>query len=73
MLFRSKDPVAGTVSILGVTVNTNSVTTYEGLNDQPLTASQFFDAIVEGLTVVKAKWAPFSDVSQSAKELSLED
>lgn len=68
-----KDPVAGTVTILGVTVNTNSSTELKGLNDERLTASQFFDAIFEGLTVVKAKWDPFSDSSQSAKELELED
>ncbi len=68
-----KDPVAGTVRILGVTVNTNSSTELKGLNDDRLTTSQFFDAIVEGLTVVKAKWDPFSDTSQPAKELELED
>jgi hypothetical protein len=68
----AKDPVAGTVTILGVMVNTNG-SQFEGLNDEQLTAEQFYAAIVEGLTVVKAKWKPFSDISQSAKELSLED
>ena len=67
------DPVAGTVTILGVTVNTNSSTELKGLNDERLTASQFFDAIVKGLTVVHAKWDPFSDTSQIVKELELED
>lgn len=68
-----KDSVAGTVVILGVMVNTNSGTQLEGLNDELLTPSQFYDAIVEGLTVVKAKWKPFDGISEPAKELSLED
>ena len=69
----SKALGAGTVTILGVTVNTNSSTEFKGLNDERLTASQFFDAIVKGLTVVHAKWDPFSDTSQIVKELELED
>jgi len=68
----AKDSVAGTVTILGVTVNTNG-SQFEGVNDELLTASQFYDAIVEGLTVVKGKWKPFSDISLPAKEVSLED
>ena len=68
-----KDPVAGTVTLLGVTVNTSGSTQFRGFDDQPITASQFFAAIVEGLTVAQAKWDPFSDVSAPAKELELED
>jgi hypothetical protein len=68
-----KDPVAGTVSLLGVTVNTSGNTQFRGLDDQPISASQFFDAIVGGLTVVQAKWDPFTDVSAPARELELED
>ncbi len=69
----TKEPDTGTVTILGVTVSTNGSTEFKGLNDERLTASQFFDAIVEGLTVVHAKWDPFSDTSQIVKELELED
>jgi hypothetical protein len=69
----AKDDVAGTVTILGLTVNTNGGTQFEGLNDQALSASQFFSAITEGLTVVQAKWDPFSDVSAAVKEMELED
>jgi hypothetical protein len=68
-----KDAVAGTVSLLGVTVNTSSSTQFRGFDDQAISASQFFDAIVEGLTVVQAKWDPFTDVSAPARELELED
>ncbi|MGB5728840.1 MAG: DUF5666 domain-containing protein [Thiogranum sp.] len=68
-----KDPVAGTVTVLGITVNTSGSTQFRGFDDQPISASQFFDAIVEGLTVVQAKWDPFTDVSAPARELELED
>ena len=67
------DPVAGTVTLLGVTVNTSGSTQFRGFDDQPLSASQFFAAIVEGLTVVQARWDPFTDVSAPVKELELED
>jgi hypothetical protein len=67
------DPVAGTVTLLGVTVNTSGSTQFRGFDDQPISASQFFAAIVEGLTVVQAKWDPFTDVSAPVKELELED
>jgi hypothetical protein len=68
-----KDPLAGTVTVLGVTVNTSGSTQFRGFDDQPISASQFFDAIVEELTVVKAKWDPFTDISAPARELELED
>ena len=68
-----KDPVAGTVTLLGVTVNSDGSTRFEGFNDQPIPAGQFFDAIIEGLTVVQAQWDPFTDVGAPAKELELED
>ena len=68
-----KDPVAGTVTVLGVTVNSSGNTQFRGFDDQPISASQFFAAIVEGLTVVQAKWDPFTDVSAPARELELED
>ncbi len=67
------DPVAGTVTLLGVTVNTSGSTQFRGFDDQPISADQFFAAIVEGLTVVQAKWDPFTDVSAPVKELELED
>jgi hypothetical protein len=67
------DAVAGTVAILGITVNTDGGTQFRDRNDQPLTAGQFFAAIVEGLTAVQARWDPFTDVSAPAKELELED
>lgn len=69
----AKDSTAGTVTILGVTVNTSSNTQFQGLDDQLIAASQSFDSIIEGLTVVKAKWDPLTDISQPAKEMELED
>ena len=67
------DPIAGTVTLLGVTVTTSGSTQFRGFDDQPIAASQFFGSIVEGLTVVQAKWDPFSDASAPVKELELED
>ncbi len=69
----AKDPVAETVTVLGITVNTNGSTQFEGINDQVISAGQFFDGIVVGLTVVKAQWDPFIDVSSPAREMALED
>lgn len=68
-----KDPLAGTATVLGVTVNTSGNTQFRGFGDQPIAASEFFDAIVVGLTLVQAKWDPFTDASLPAKELELED
>lgn len=69
----AKDSTAGTVTILGVTLNTSSNTEFQGMDDQLIAASQFFDSIIEGLTVVKAKWDPLTDISQPVKEMELED
>lgn len=67
------DAVAGTVTILGVTLNTNSQTDFEGLNDQVVSKETFFNSLTPGLTVVQGKWDPFNNVSDSVKELELED
>jgi hypothetical protein len=68
-----KDPLAGTVTVMGLTVNTSGSTQFRGFDDQPISASQFFDAVIEGLTVVQARWAPFTDISAPPRELALED
>jgi hypothetical protein len=67
------DAVAGTVEILGITINTDGSTRFRDEDDQPITASQFFGALVGGLTPVQAKWDPFTDVSAPVRELELED
>ena len=67
------DAIAGTVTILGITVNTNGSTQFEGFDDQVLTATQFFAAVTPGLTIVQVQWRPFTDVSLPARELELED
>ena len=68
-----KDEVASMVTILGVAVNIGGNTDIFGLSGNRISPTQFFASIVERLTVVKVKWDPFSDVSQSAKEVELED
>ena len=69
----AKDAIAGTVTVLGVVANTSSNTQFQGMDDQPITASQFFDSIIDGLTVVKVKWDPLTDINQQAEEMELED
>lgn len=67
------DPVAGTVTILGLTVTTGIETDFEGFSSELTVPPQFFESIVEGLTIVEAKWDPFSDMSAPVRELELED
>ena len=67
------DAVAGTVTVLGITVSTSSQTQFEGLNDQVISASAFFNSLTSGLTIVQAQWDPFNNISDSVMELELED
>lgn len=66
------DAVAGTVTILGKMVSTNTDTTFEGVEDSAVTAEQFFADIVTELTVAEVTWQG-SDATQAAYEVSLED
>ncbi len=61
------------VVILGLALNTNGSTEFEGLNDQVLTREQFFDAIVPGLTLVEAEWDNFDNSTVAVDKLELED
>lgn len=68
------DRGAREVVIYGVRISTDANTEYRGLNDQPLTAAQFFDALTSGQTLVDAKWRDsVTDPAIPARELSLED
>ncbi len=67
------DSVAGTVTVLGLTLNTNGQTEFEGLNDQIISSATFFNSLTVGLTVVQGQWDPFNDITDPVKELELED
>jgi hypothetical protein len=67
------DAEARTLKILGITVMPGSGTQFEDSNDNVVSSAQFFAAITPGLSIVKAKWDPFTDVSLAPKELELED
>jgi hypothetical protein len=68
------DRGAGQIVIFGVRISTDANTEYEGLNDQRLTADQFFNALTSGQTLVDAKWEDsVTDPAVPARELSLED
>lgn len=59
----AKDVAAGTMVILGLTVQTGARTEYRDGNDLPLAPTDFFAAIVPGTTVVKARGDDASSLS----------
>ena len=70
----SLDATAGSMVILGVTINTSDSTKFKDDNDAQVTKAAFFAALVANVTTVQAKWDPYNgDVSAPVKELELED
>jgi hypothetical protein len=67
------DTVSQKLEIMGVIVTADSGTQFENAQGTLVSASSFFTAITSGLSVVEAKWEPFSDTNFSPKELELED
>ncbi|MEO0615867.1 MAG: DUF5666 domain-containing protein, partial [Pseudomonadota bacterium] len=61
-----------TLTILGVTVETNAQTEYEDADEQPLTAAEFFAAIQAG-AVVDVQGVESSDTVIVAEEIEIED
>ena len=61
-----------TLRILGVTIETNGNTEFEGLNDDDLSATDFFASVVVG-DLIKAKGIESSDTTIVAEELEFED
>ena len=61
-----------TLSILGVTIETDARTEFEGRDDQPLSADDFFAAVAIG-DLVKAKGVESSDTTLVAEEVEFED
>lgn len=70
---RNVDAIAQSLEILGVIVTAGSETKFESAQGNLVSELSFFAAITSGLSVVKAKWDPFSDTSLPPKELELED
>ena len=62
----AKHSVAGAVEMLALPATQRS-TRFGALNDQVRSAGQFLNAIIEGLTVIKAKQDPFNSISQVVK------
>lgn len=68
------DGTARTLRLLGVPIVTNAGTEYENVDDQPITATQFFQSLNDGQTLVDARWDDtVTDPAVAVKELSLED
>lgn len=68
------DATAGTMEILGITINTDSSTEFKDHNDVLISKAAFFAAVVANVTTVQAKWRNYTnDLSIPVKELELED
>jgi hypothetical protein len=64
---------AGTLSILGLTVQTSGQTEYRDVSDAAMTAAAFFAAVTEGRTVVKARSRdPLSGTTLTAEQVEVE-
>ena len=61
-----------TITILDITVSTDSNTDYEDVNDMPISESTFFSQVRE-TDLIKVKWKNFTDTSIPVDELSFED
>jgi hypothetical protein len=71
----SKNASAGSLGVLGLTVQTNGQTEYRDASDAALSASAFFAAVTEGRTVVKARGRDASALSGTtftAEQLEIE-
>lgn len=67
------DATAGTISLLGLTININNGTELRGRDDNRVTLDQFLASTTEGLTIVQARWNPFTDTSLPVQELEIEE
>jgi len=70
----AKDATAGTLSILGITVSTNSGTEFRISSDsaeQAVGKNAFFAQVIAGVTIVKARWNS-SDTSAAAQQVEIE-
>jgi hypothetical protein len=64
---------AGTLSILGLTVQTNGRTEYRDASEAATTAAAFYAAVTEGRTVVKARSRdPLSGSTLTAEQVEIE-
>ena len=69
------DPLGATrptLTVLGVTIETNGFTQYRNLNDQPMEEDAFWAAVGEG-TLVDAKGTETAFATLLAEELGLEN
>ncbi|MEO0345200.1 MAG: DUF5666 domain-containing protein [Pseudomonadota bacterium] len=61
-----------TLTVLGVTIETNAETEFEGADEQPLTAAEFFAAIAAGAEI-EVTGVESSDTVIIAEEIEIED
>jgi len=71
----AEDAAGGTLTILGITVQSSGSTSYHGMDDGSLSAAAFFEAVTPGASVVKARGrdaAALSGATLAAEELEIE-
>jgi hypothetical protein len=69
----TRNASGGTLSVLGLTIQTNAQTEYRDASDAAMTATAFFAAVVEGKTVVKARSRdPLSGTTFTAEQIEIE-
>ena len=64
------DPKAQTLKILGLTIKAGQSTQF---NDGASSAEEFFNALTEGLSIVKVKWDSLDITGTDPKEMEIED
>jgi hypothetical protein len=71
----AEDAVAGTLEILGITVQSSGATSYRGMDGGSLSSAAFFDLVTPDASVVKARGRDATALSGStlaAEELEIE-
>ena len=71
----AKDAVAGTLTMLGITLTTNSQTELRkstDVNDTAVDSATFFAQITPNVTVVKVRWDAFSSLTLPVKQAEIE-
>ncbi|MDH3715113.1 MAG: DUF5666 domain-containing protein [Gammaproteobacteria bacterium] len=70
----AEDANAGTLTLLGITVNgrTSSGTQFRDGDEMSITQEQFYSLVSED-SLVKARWDPFISLNEPAEEMSIEE
>lgn len=62
----------GTLTIIGIPINTSAAVTQFEIGEQRLTPAAFFAQLIANVTVVKARWNSFTSTAQVVDEAEIE-